>query len=488
MKMIMKAFFIDIDCTLLCDDKTLSERNRKALHDALDKGNKIILSTGRSTGSAITLSKMLGLNRPGCYALAFNGCVIVDLYTSTVIATRSQLEPFEIHAIGREACRRGIHAQIYTNFEVITVPRFNDALIDDYCQKRFLKKRIIDDFDGYDAPSCKLLLTELHEYEKLVSFREFVLSGFPECDAYFSDRIFLEVVKKGIDKGAALHILAELLKIPVCDTVAVGDAENDIPMIKAAGIGFAMKNAADAVKASADRITLSDNNHDAIAEIIEFCENEEKTVILNADSIEENVALQNADNPEEFLANRTANSMKVIGITGGVGSGKSYIIEQLCKDHDVCVISTDEIAREQMKKGGSSFNDVVSFFGEEILQEDGEIDRKALSSIVFNNSEKLAKLNDLTHPSVIAEMLRLIEKSRLEGCEMVFIETALLIEAGIGRYCDEIWYVTASPDVRRKRLKDTRGYSDERIDSMLSSQKSEEEFRRIATRVIENNG
>lgn len=269
-----KAFFIDLDCTLLCDDKTLSEKNRKALYDALDKGHKIVLSTGRSTGSAITLSKKLGLDRQGCYALAFNGCVIVDLFTGSVIETQPQLEPAVINVLGQEACRRNIHAQIYTDYEVLTTPCFDDGLIDDYCAKRFLKKRIIDDFAAYDSPSCKFLLTELYEYEKLVSFRKFVLSSFPECDSYFSDRIFLEVVRKGIDKGSALHILAGKLGIPLGDTVAVGDAENDIPMIQTAGIGFAMRNAADEVKACADRVTLADNNHDAIAEIIAFVTDE----------------------------------------------------------------------------------------------------------------------------------------------------------------------------------------------------------------------
>lgn len=179
--------------------------------------------------------------------------------------------------------------------------------------------------------------------------------------------------------------------------------------------------------------------------------------------------------------------MKVIGVTGGVGSGKSYVIEQLAKEHDVCVINTDNIAKDQMKRGGSSYDDVVAFFGREIVGDDGEINRAMLSGIVFNDSEKLQKLNELTHPRVIEEMLRLIEESRLSGREMAVIETALLIEAGIGKYCDEIWYVTASEDVRRKRLKETRGYSDERIDSMLSSQKDDAEFRKIATRIIENN-
>ena len=179
--------------------------------------------------------------------------------------------------------------------------------------------------------------------------------------------------------------------------------------------------------------------------------------------------------------------MRVIGITGGIGSGKSLVAKIMTEKHGAYFLNTDRIAKEQMEIGGVSYARVVDFFGDSILAEDGSIDAKKLSKIVFQDKEKLNKLNALTHPNV----LKVIEEelaSLREGGRFpyVIIETALMIEAGYDFICDEVWYVYTPEEIRRERLKKERNYSDQKIDSIFESQRKEDEFRKRYSKVIEN--
>ena len=182
--------------------------------------------------------------------------------------------------------------------------------------------------------------------------------------------------------------------------------------------------------------------------------------------------------------------MKVIGLTGGIGSGKSFVAGVAEKFFPVLHINTDEIARLQMLKGGASYEAVVNEFSKytgELLLNDGEINRPVLSKIVLNDPALLKRLDELTHPPVIEETKRIIEveKDKKEKVA-VLIETALLFEAGMDNICDEVWYVYAPINTRKRRLKISRGYSDERIDGFLSRQVCEEEFLKRATRTVPN--
>ena len=153
--------------------------------------------------------------------------------------------------------------------------------------------------------------------------------------------------------------------------------------------------------------------------------------------------------------------MKVIGITGGIGSGKSLVARIMQDKYGARYIDTDQIAREQMEPGGASYDGVVQYFGREILLEDGRIDRTKLAQIVFEQKDKLQKLNELTHPQVLIAVNNEIETAKAEGnVPYVLIETALMIEAGSDYICDQVWYVHA-PEERRNRLKH-RNYTDEK--------------------------
>lgn len=181
--------------------------------------------------------------------------------------------------------------------------------------------------------------------------------------------------------------------------------------------------------------------------------------------------------------------MKIIGITGGIASGKSLITKILEDKYNAYIVNTDAIARKQMEPGGVGYLPVVAYFGDEILAEDKTIDRTKLSHIVFHDKEKLDKINNITHPLVLEEVQRQIEELRkAEQTPYVIIETALMIESGYDTACDEVWYVFSPEETRRRRLKEERKLSEEKIDAILRSQSSEEAFRSRFQKVIENTG
>ena len=176
------------------------------------------------------------------------------------------------------------------------------------------------------------------------------------------------------------------------------------------------------------------------------------------------------------------------GITGGAGTGKSEVIKMLQQNFGGCVIMSDEVARELMQKGNISYQLIVEYFGRDILMDDGEIDRKKLADHVFNNKEALEKLNSMTHPYVKDEIRKLIAEAEASGeCRFVALESAILLECGYEDICDEFWYVYTKPEIRRQRMKETRNYSDEKVDSVMRNQQPDEVFFEQCSFVIKNN-
>ena len=176
----------------------------------------------------------------------------------------------------------------------------------------------------------------------------------------------------------------------------------------------------------------------------------------------------------------------VIGITGGIGSGKSVVTSLLRDKFDAAVIDTDTIGHEVMEIGKSAYKKVVEIFGNKVIAEDGSIDRKKLGSLVFDNRELLCKLNDIIHPAVEAEVDKRIAEFTQKKYKYIALETALLIKVGYNRKCDKIWYIYADEDVRLKRLYVNRGIDKDKALKIFESQSSEEEFRKIADDVIDN--
>ena len=168
--------------------------------------------------------------------------------------------------------------------------------------------------------------------------------------------------------------------------------------------------------------------------------------------------------------------MKVIGITGGVGAGKSTVVGILQKHYTTEYLHCDAIAHDLMERGGSAHEELIALFGEDLVNADGTLNRSKLYERAFLG-DRVEELNACVHPKVriyVEERIAGLKASDFDG--LVLIEAALLIEAGYQDICDELWYVHAPVSMRRARLKANRGYSDERVDSIMAEQASEELF------------
>ena len=180
--------------------------------------------------------------------------------------------------------------------------------------------------------------------------------------------------------------------------------------------------------------------------------------------------------------------MKIIGVTGGVGAGKSTVLNYLEKRYGAKLILADLVGHEVMEPGHEAYEQVVKAFGHEIVSEDKTIDRKALGAIVFADEKKRMILNRIIHPAVRQEILRRLEEAELSHLSYVVVEAALFLEENYDAFCDETWYIYTDEKIRRQRLKESRGYSDERIDQIFRIQKTHEEFQKRCRFMIDNNG
>lgn len=179
--------------------------------------------------------------------------------------------------------------------------------------------------------------------------------------------------------------------------------------------------------------------------------------------------------------------MKVIGITGGVGCGKSTVLDLIEKNFNAYVIKADEVGRHVLDKGTKGYEQFVALFGEAFLNEQGEVDREKLAQEVFHNAGKLMVLNSIVHPLVKKNIIEEMARVRcLERYDYFIVEAALLFEDHYEVFCDEVWYIYADIVSRRKRLADSRGYSDEKTDSIMKNQLSEELFRKQCDFVVDN--
>ncbi len=168
--------------------------------------------------------------------------------------------------------------------------------------------------------------------------------------------------------------------------------------------------------------------------------------------------------------------MKVIGITGGVGAGKSTVVDILRKHFETEYLHCDAIAHEIMEQGGSAYNELLTLFGNDIINPDGTLNRSRLYEVAFLGG-RVEELNSCVHPKVRTYVENRIASLRTAGFSgMVLIEAALLIEAGYKAICDELWYVYAPVSLRRERLRANRGYDDARVDAIMEKQASEELF------------
>ncbi len=182
--------------------------------------------------------------------------------------------------------------------------------------------------------------------------------------------------------------------------------------------------------------------------------------------------------------------MKFIGITGGIGAGKSTVLSLLKENFNCKVVQADRLAAQLMTPGYDCYDKVIALpWPDSIIDADGQIDRPTMARFLFADNTLLAAVNGIVHPAVEQEVLNQVEYERKQhNIEYFFFEAALLIECGYGKLVDEMWYIYADEEVRRSRLRASRGYDDARIDSTMSSQPSDDIFRASCDRVIDNSG
>lgn len=178
---------------------------------------------------------------------------------------------------------------------------------------------------------------------------------------------------------------------------------------------------------------------------------------------------------------------KVIGLTGGIGSGKSTVSQYL-KELGAVIIDADKVGHEAFQPGTEAWREVVATFGRDIVTPNGEIDRKKLGAIVFDNPPALTQLNRIMHPKMRDMMKAQIDEYRRQGVVVVVLEAAILIEANWTPLVDEVWVTTARESAVLERLKKQRGLAEEQTLSRIRSQLSNGERLKHADVVITNEG
>ena len=180
--------------------------------------------------------------------------------------------------------------------------------------------------------------------------------------------------------------------------------------------------------------------------------------------------------------------MKIIGVTGGVGAGKSEILGFIADTWNATVVEADEVAYLLMRPGKACFAPIVALFGPGILKEDGTLDRDSIAELMFEDPELRTKINEIVHPAVKEYIKNAIEREKKHETDFFIVEAALLIEDKYDEICDELWYIYADEETRMDRLKKNRGYSEEKVRGIFASQLTEEEFSENCDFEIDNSG
>ena len=176
--------------------------------------------------------------------------------------------------------------------------------------------------------------------------------------------------------------------------------------------------------------------------------------------------------------------MKIISLTGGVGSGKSEVLKLLREEYGAEVIIADQVAHQLMEPGKKGYKRVVEALGSSFLNADGSIDRGKLARLIFQDREAAAKMNAIIHPMAWQEIGYAIAHS---DKSLIVVEAALFDEEHNAMF-DEIWYVRAGKETRIRRLMEGRGYTRQKCLEIMANQASEEEYESLADHVLDNNG
>jgi dephospho-CoA kinase len=179
--------------------------------------------------------------------------------------------------------------------------------------------------------------------------------------------------------------------------------------------------------------------------------------------------------------------MYLVGLTGGIGSGKSTVAARLA-EHGVPVVDADQVAREIVEPGEPALDDLVAHFGERILDADGRLDRPGLAAIAFVDEEQRAALNAITHPRIGERIAARLQQLEEDGVEIAVLDHPLLLEGDPTGRVDTVVVVLAPEDVRVRRLVEQRGLDEDDVRARMRAQVSDEVRREVADHVIDNDG
>lgn len=262
-----KLVVLDVDGTLLTNEKTVTPRTRSTLIKVQQMGVKLVLASGRPTYGVVGLAKELELDKNGGYILSYNGGQIINAQTNELLFEK-RIDPEFMPYLERKARKNGFAIFTYRQNTILTNDASNPRVVQE-ARLNGMELRETDRFaEEIDFHPCKVMLASDDE-KALVGLEEHWkkrLAG--TLDVFRSETYFLEVVPQFIDKANTLSVLLEKLNIPSAHIVAMGDGVCDVTMIQLAGLGIAMGNAQDSVKACADVITLS-NEEDGVAIALE---------------------------------------------------------------------------------------------------------------------------------------------------------------------------------------------------------------------------
>ena len=181
--------------------------------------------------------------------------------------------------------------------------------------------------------------------------------------------------------------------------------------------------------------------------------------------------------------------MKIIGITGGVGAGKTQILKFIEDNYNCRIVRADEVAHLLEEPGHSCYDRLVALLGRDILSEDGTIHKGRMASVIFADKQILEQVNAIIHPEVKKYIIEQIATEKEQDkVDFFFIEAALLIEENYETIVDELWYIHTDEEVRKQRLMKDRQYSAEKTAEIMRGQLSEAQFREHCSVVITNNG
>ncbi len=177
----------------------------------------------------------------------------------------------------------------------------------------------------------------------------------------------------------------------------------------------------------------------------------------------------------------------IVGLTGGIATGKSTV-GRFFEDEGIVVIDADDLARQIVEPGEPALDDIVDAFGDDVLHDDGTLNRTRLGEIIFRDDEARRTLEEITHPEIARAMMERARQAFSEGHRWVIYDAALIVETGSHQMLDALIVVDCSPQTQRERLRERDEFDDDEIDRRLASQMPLKEKREVADYVIDNDG